>query len=157
MRRSAWRVLIAGSAAAAIGGAGWGLTRFAIAEGSMAPTLRDGDWVLARRLCRRPRRGDVVIFAHPHRDGFFLVKRVVALPGETVTIVRGAVLVDGEPQIEPWATGPTTPGGSWAVGPGQVFVLGDNRPASADDSRTHGPIARDAVGWRLLGRYWPPR
>ena len=130
------------------------VTRYAIAEESMAPALRAGEYVIAERWSGPPRRGDVVIF--PHASGLDLVKRVVGLPGEEVAISRGQVHVDGTPLAEPWADGPTYPDGAWTLGAGEVFVLGDHRPASADDSRAIGPVPLAALRWRLRVRYWPP-
>jgi signal peptidase I len=130
------------------------LRRYAIAEHSMRPALRAGDWVLARRLSGPPQRGDIVVFGHPGRSDFELVKRVVGLPGEHVGIDTGEVRVDGR-AADTWATGPTLPDGSWRLGPDEVFVLGDNRAMSSADSRTLGPIPTAATGWVILCRYRP--
>jgi signal peptidase I len=136
---------------------GRSLTRFAVAEESMAPSLLPGDYLLARRRKDRPpRRGDVVIFEHPGRDGFFLIKRIVGLPTEVVSIDDGRVLVDGRPIAEPWAGSRTTGDGRWSIGADEVFVLGDSRAASADDSRRLGPVALERIEWRAIARYWPP-
>jgi len=131
-------------------------TRFEIVEESMAPALLPGDYLFARRQRGPLARGQVVMFEHPHRDGFFLVKRVVAVGGESVDISGGQVNVDGRPLAEPWADGPTTDDGHWELRPSEVFVLGDARVASADDSRTLGPLAAEGIEWRAAFRYWPP-
>ncbi len=143
--------------AALVGGAAFtrSLRRYAIAEGSMEPTLRAGDFVLAVRS-RRPRRGHVVIFPHPTRDGFELVKRVVGLPGDHLVITGGQVHVDERALPEPWADGPTHPDGAWRLGDDEYFVLGDRRPLSSDDSRRLGPLSAERVRWRVPFRYWPP-
>jgi signal peptidase I len=130
--------------------------RFAVAEESMAPALLPGDYLVARRLRRRPRRGDVVVLTHPDRPSFHLIKRVVGLGGEKVDIVGGRVHIDGRPLAEAWANGPTRGDGSWHVGPDEAFVLGDSRALSADDSRTIGPVRLDDILWRATVRYWPP-
>lgn len=144
-------------AAAAVGlAATRDLARFAVAEGSMAPALLPGDYLIARRLRRRPARGDVAIFEHPARSHFHLIKRVVGLPGEEVDVIGGQVHIDGRPLAEAWASGPTLGNGSWQLGPAEVFVLGDSRALSADDSRTIGPVPIAAIGWRAALRYWPP-
>ncbi len=65
--------------------AAWRLRRYEIAEESMAPALLPGDYVIAVRRPRRIRPGDVVIFEHPDREGFTLVKRVVSVTGGKVT------------------------------------------------------------------------
>lgn len=153
-----------GFAAAALGIAvlavarSWGkVRRYAIAEGSMAPALSPGDWVVARRLTSIPKRGAIVVFPHPDGRGTELVKRVVALPGETVAIANGQVHVDGSVLAEPWADGPTLPDGDWALSPHEVFVLGDARPRSTADSRHIGPVTLSQARWEIAARYWPLR
>ncbi|MFQ5948229.1 MAG: signal peptidase I [Acidimicrobiia bacterium] len=131
------------------------LTRFEIAEDSMAPVLRAGDFVLTARSRAIPGRGDLVVFPHPHRSDFDLVKRVVGLPGERVDIANAQVHIDGSVLAEPWADGPTLPDGSWELGDEELFLLGDNRAASIDDSRHLGPFPLEGIPWRVVFRYWP--
>ena len=131
------------------------LRRYEIAEHSMQPAFDPGDYVIAQVRRGIPDRGDVVIFNHPKRPGFELVKRVVGLPGEDVAISNAQVHIDGSVLAEPWADGPTIGDGSWSLGDLEVFVLGDNRAHSAGDSRTVGPIPLGDVGWRVDFRYWP--
>lgn len=109
--------------------------RYEIADHSMEPALRPGDWVIALRRPRRIRRGDVVIVEHPRRPGFELVKRVASLGGDPAPDV--AMLV---PE-----------GGMW--------LLGDHAAAGSVDSRVLGPFPDDAVHARVLVRYhpFPPR
>ena len=130
-------------------------TRFSVAEESMAPALLPGDYLIAKRLRRPPTRGDVVVFEHPTRSGFHLIKRVVGLPGERVDIASGQVHVNARPLAEPWANGPTVGEGSWHLGAQDSFVLGDSRADSADDSRSLGPVTVDELQWRAVLRYWP--
>jgi len=119
-------------AVAAAAGTAAALTRrlvtYEIADRSMEPGLRPGDWVLGLR-CRSVRRGQVVVFEHPQRPGFELVKRVAAGPGEQV---------DGA-----------------ALGPGEMWVLGDNPAAGSVDSRVLGAIPGALLRARLLLRYRP--
>ena len=115
------------------------MRRFVVSELSMSPALAPGDRMLARRA-RRLRRGQVVFFPHPHHDDFWLVKRVIGLPGETVRITGGTVQVDGGVISEPWAGGATLPEGEWQVPPGHMFVLSDARHRTRADSRTLGPV-----------------
>lgn len=130
------------------------LRRYAIAEHSMQPALGAGDWVLARRVAGPLERGDIVVFGHRGRPRFELVKRVVGLPGEHVSIAAGEVTTDGR-AADTWATGPTLPDGSWRLGPDEVFVLGDNRASSSGDSRALGPIPVAHIGWVIWCRYRP--
>jgi signal peptidase I len=70
------------------------LVAYEISDRSMEPALRNGDWVLGTRQPRLVRRGHVVVFAHPMRPGFDIVKRVAAVAGEEVgrvTLGRGEV------------------------------------------------------------------
>lgn len=114
----------------------------------MEPTLHHGDYVVASNL-RVLSRGQVVVYEHPHTAGYMLVKRVVGLPGETVSISDEVVMVDGSTFEQ------RTPGGGmWELGADEVFVLGDNRSHSGADSRQLGPIP--IPGLMLVRmRYWP--
>jgi len=129
------------------------LRRYAIAEHSMQPSLNPGDWVLADRVTGSLRRGDIVVFGHPQRPELDLIKRVIGLPGESITIIAGTVRIDGR-GADQWAAGSTLPDGSWQLGPSEVFVLGDNRALSGD-SRALGPIPVAAIGWKVWCRYRP--
>ena len=146
---------LAGLAVLVLAGVRGALRRYVIAEQSMMPTLRDGDWVLAQRTTGRIERGEVIIFDHPRRPEFTLVKRVVGLPGDTVTIRNGQVYIDAAALAEPWADGPTRPDGEWEVAADEVFVLSDARTLTFADSRAFGPIHSAAARWRVRFRYWP--
>lgn len=131
------------------------LRRYEIAERSMEPALLPGDWVVAVPW-RRPRRGDVVVVPHPNRPEFELVKRVVGLPGETITADRnGVVFVGGRGGLDGWGRGATGPTMEWDIPRDCVFLLGDCREMSRDDSRTLGPIPVGDVDWQIRFRYWP--
>ena len=131
------------------------LRRYIIAEHSMEPTLDAGDWVVAQRISKPPKRSDIVIFKRPGMPGMELTKRVIGLPGEHVAIDNGQVHIDGVALAEPWADGPTMPEGEWSLGPQDTFVLGDARAVSGADSRTLGPIPLSEISWRVVYRYWP--
>ncbi len=137
---------------------------------SMLSTLHDGDWLLVWRLpyrFRAPRRTEVVICHYPGRYWkkipflpMSFVKRVMALPGETLEIIEGQTHINGTPVAEPFLdpahtrfrrtlTPRTIPGG-------QFFVMGDNRDSS-NDSRGVGPLRRRAIRGRAVCILWPPR
>ena len=119
---------------------------------SMEPTLHNGQPVVCLRLAKDYKRGDIASVRMP--NGEFLVKRVVAIAGDTVEIRDGEVLINGE--ILNDGFGPTERADSGTVEypltlkPGQIFVLGDNRSVSTD-SRTFGPIAATQSRGRILG------
>ncbi len=106
-----------------------------VSGSSMAPTLLQGEILLIDRLTlflRSPRRGDLVIFENPS-TGEELIKRVVALPGETVDLVNGVVYIDGRMLDE--STYSPSAGEDYApivVPEDAVFVLGDDRKGSLD-------------------------
>lgn len=127
---------------------------------SMEPSLLDEQRVVVEKITygflHGPRRGDVVVLDIPGQSDL-LIKRVVALPGETVEVRDGVVYIDGRPLDEPWATrqgGPDYP--PTLVPPLHVFVLGDNR-GNSNDSRTFGPVMVDWIVGRAWFIYWPPR
>jgi signal peptidase I len=159
---------------------------FYIPSGSMESTLNISDRVLVEKLTDRfgeVEHGDVVVFVHdepglepagpsnpvasffsslgqaiglvPPSDRDF-IKRVVGLPGDTITCERGRLVRNGEPVPEPYLDQGTTTEGckKTAVGPGQLFVMGDNR-TNSQDSRTFGVIRRSDVVGRAFVRIWP--
>ncbi len=125
---------------------------------SMEPNLHTNERLVIEKLTYRfhaPRRGDVVVLRDPAGSPELLIKRVIGLPGERVTIANGRVFVDGQPIEEPYLTQETQGGGrSWLVPPFTVFVMGDNRSASRD-SRVFGPVPLDQIVGRAVFRYWP--
>lgn len=136
-----------------------------ISAHSMENTLCDGQVVLVETLpVSVPKRADIVVL-HAGGQGDLVIKRIVGLPGDSIRIVRGTVLVNGNPLEEPYVHhGPLyqRAADSWPVdinGAGQrdivvpegnLFVLGDNRGQSLD-SRVWGPVAqKDVAGYLLL-------
>jgi signal peptidase I len=148
-------ILIAGTAGLAARAVYDRFGRFEVSEASMSPALRPGDYVVTDRAPRSAGRGDIVVFEHPNRSSFFLVKRIVGMPGERPTIESGQALVDGTPLDAPWTTDETGPDGTWELAPDQAFVLGDARWMSAGDSRELGPVSIEQLGMRIVFRYWP--
>jgi signal peptidase I len=124
---------------------------------SMEPNLYRGYRVMTEKVSyhfHTPRRGDVVIADRPG-DEMALIKRVVALPGETVAVRDGHTFINGQQIEEPWVThfgGPSYP--PTVVPPDHVFILGDNRSVSRD-SRAIGPVSVDSIKGHAWLVYWP--
>jgi len=120
----------------------------------MTPTLADGDRLLVSRFAyglEAPARGDIILLRDPSRPGSECIKRILALPGETVRL-DGLI-----PSIQ--APGGTDASGadiSWTLGGRQYFVAGDNL-ARSTDSRSYGPVDRSAIIGRAWYRYASPR
>lgn len=126
---------------------------FVVEGASMEPTLTNRALVIVDTVFTSLRpfhRGDVVVFRYPRNPTIEYVKRVIALPGETVTVAHGYVFVDGRPLDEPYLREPVRYfWGPARVPEGNVFVLGDNRNSSSD-SHVWGPLPVDLV----VGRAW---
>jgi signal peptidase I len=132
------------------------LVPFHIPSGSMRPTLRPGDHVLVDRL-QAPRRGDLAVFREPG-SGQTVLKRIVAVGGQTVAIEDGALYVDGRRRHEGYANPKAIDSvyfGPVRVPRGAVFALGDNR-ADSLDSRSFGAVPLSRMVGRVVARIWPP-
>ena len=132
--------------------------RFRVEGDSMQPNLHPEQYVLVDKVSYRlgqPRRGDIVVFQYPLATERDFIKRVVGLPGETVTVSGGAVSINGQPLNEPYIAAPPAYNNTWTLSPDQYFVLGDNRAMSCD-SRRWGIVPRDNIIGRAELTYWPP-
>jgi signal peptidase I len=159
---------------------------FYIPSGSMESTLNISDRVLVEKVSYRfgdIERGDVIVFVHDEPGvevprpsnpvvGFFsslgqaigvvppsdrdFIKRVIGLPGDTITCRGGKVIRNGQPVTELYLDPGTQTDGCTrtTVAPGQLFVMGDNRDNS-QDSRVFGPIRQSDVVGRAFVRIWP--
>lgn len=128
---------------------------------SMEPSFVDGDRLIVSRinyLLGQPARGEVIVFnsLNPNEPGVMLIKRVVGLPGETVSMVDQQVHINGVPLNESYTKEACNrcPDQSWVLGLDEYFVMGDNRNAS-QDSRRFGAVGRDHIVGEVLFRYWP--
>ena len=136
---------------------------------SMAPTLQPGDRVLTNKFVydfTDPEKGDLVVFESVDESkDEEIVKRVVGLPGDEISVERGVLLVNGETTYEPYIATPesTTPRkipgvdtfGPLVVPQHHFFVMGDNRTNSYD-SRFFGPIPEENLVGEVSLRFWPP-
>ena len=118
---------------ATVAAAGWAFLRYrpsrvAIEGPSMAPTLLPGDWVLVVTP-RSYRAREIVVVEHPGRPGYEMVKRVIAVPGDTV--------------------------GGRVLGQDEYWIEGDFEQASSD-SRRFGPVTTEELKAKVVLVYWPP-
>lgn len=133
-----------------------------IPSGSMEKTIMTGDRLFGSRLAFKnvdPQRYDIVIFKYPDDESRLFVKRVIGLPGETVTIVNGKVYINDskEPLLDSFCPEkPTGSFGSFKVPEGCYFMLGDNRQHS-NDSRfwTNKFVEKGKIIGKAGLRYWP--
>ena len=152
---------------------------YRIPSSSMEPTLhcaRPGAWCLAasndRILVNRlaydlesPKRGQIVVFTAPPTtakcgpgdSGSTFVKRLIGLPGDTVSERNGFISINGKPLAEPYVDPALRDhkSGTWHVPAGRYFFLGDDRVHSCD-SRVWGSVPRRSLIGPVLLTYWPP-
>ena len=133
-----------------------------IPSGSMENTIMTGDRVVGNRLSyltKDPERYDVIIFKYPDDESQLFIKRIIGLPGETVTIRDGKVYINDstEPLRDDFC--PETPVGDFGpyeVPEGCYFMLGDNRNVSKDSRYWLNPyVEKDKIIGKAFLRYWP--
>jgi len=132
---------------------------------SMEPTFKSGQYIFTSKVTykfRGMQRGDIVVFHSPKNPDIEYIKRVIGLPGDTVLISGSNVYVNARLITENYIAAPTTllPGNfaqdniPIIVEDGFIFVMGDNRPRSAD-SREFGPVPISSVVGQVFFRYFP--
>jgi signal peptidase I len=136
---------------------------FNIEGTSMEPSLHDQELILVDKwtyLFRPPARGDVIVFVAPPQPTQDYIKRVIGLPGDTITIMNTTVIVDGVTLNESYVD-PNNQGNIYdykhiheVVPSNEYFVLGDNRKGSSD-SRDWGFVPRKNIIGRAAFVYWP--
>jgi len=137
---------------------------FVIKGNSMEPNFHQGDYLIVDEISYRfkePQRGDVVVFRYPQDTSQRFIKRIIGLPGETVSIEGGKITI-GE-GIEERILDESTylprqnyfDNVSLSLKEDEYFVLGDNRFASFD-SRKWGSLPRDYIVGRVILRTWLP-
>ncbi len=172
-----WAITIIGAILIVLALKQWVVNPYRIPSSSMEPTLHCAesasspgcrahfsDRVLACRICldfESPSRGDIIVFKTPPKaeqqcgEGGTFVKRLIGLPGETVSEKAGQVYIDGKALKEPYVKFHDTQTGSWQVPPGKYFFMGDNRAQSCD-SRQWGSVPRGNLIGTVFFVYWPP-
>jgi signal peptidase I len=173
-----WIITIGGAVLIVLALKAWVVNPYRIPSSSMEPTLhcarpapgceaRFSDRVLANRFVyhfRNPKRGEIIVFKTPPEAkarcgaGGTFVKRLIGLPGETVSERDGIVYINGqqlvEPYIKPERRDHEQPR-EWTVPKGDYFFMGDNRAESCD-SRVWGPVPRENLIGEVFFVYWPP-
>jgi signal peptidase I len=174
-----WIITIGGAILIVLALKAWVVNPYRIPSSSMEPTLhcarpaqgceaRFSDRVLANRFIyhfRDPKRGEIIVFKTPGPNpvcndghpGETFVKRLIGLPGETVSEKNGYIFINGHPLEEPYVQAERRDhmSGTWKVPPGDYFFMGDNRNQSCD-SRTWGPVPRKNLIGEVFFVYWPP-
>ena len=137
---------------------------FVIQGASMEPNFHERDYLIVDELSyrfRHPERGEVVVFKYPLDTTKRFIKRIVGLPGETVEIKNGEIIITDvqnktfvlkEPYIPAELQAPNM--AAYKLSEGQYFVLGDNRPYSFDSQDWGKLPMRDIIG-RVQFRLWP--
>ena len=124
---------------------------------SMFPIFKDGELLLTEKISYRfskPQRGDVVVFEAPVGHHVDFIKRIIGLPGETVSVQDGSVFINGRRMEESYLNIETSGDEIRTLGEFEYFVMGDNRPSSSD-SRVFGPIEENKIQGRVFFVYWP--
>jgi signal peptidase I len=174
-----WVLTIAGAIVIVFGLKMWVVNPYRIPSSSMEPTLhcakpapgceaQFSDRVLANRFIyhfRSPKRGEIIVFQTPPEAkircgaGGTFVKRLIGLPGETVSERDGFVYINGVQLHEPYISADRRdhePPRTWTKIPkGYYFFMGDNRAQSCD-SRVWGPVPRKNLIGEVFFVYWPP-
>lgn len=137
-----------------------------VSGSSMVPTFQNGDFLVTEKVSYKvgsPQRGDIIVLKNPRDESVEFIKRIVAIPDDTIMIEENSVFINGERIEEPYlAPGTPTPPGEFLangnlirVGANQYFVFGDNRSHSSD-SREWGGVSRKEIVGKAFFRYWPP-
>ena len=127
---------------------------------SMLPVLEDQDRLFINKLAYRVgeiHRGDVVVFLYPHDHEKSYIKRVIALPGDTLRIDHGQVYVNDarvEESYVPRQFEDDRSQPEMTVPKHEYFVMGDHRSVSSD-SRDFGPVDRELIYGKAAFVYWP--
>ncbi len=139
---------------------------FIVSGASMEETFYTGEYLIIDQVTYHfdePARGEVIIFRYPRDPSKFFIKRVIGLPGETISIIDNEVTISNqnspngfvldEPYIAQMT--PTAPF-TTTLSEDEYFVMGDNRDKSSD-SRTWGPLEEDKIIGRAWVRLFPPQ
>lgn len=136
---------------------------FVVSGNSMYPTFQSGEYLIVDETTKyigEYHRGDVVILRYPNDPSKFFIKRVIGLPGETITIQNGEVSITSATQkeplhlSEPYVKNAKFDSSARTLDNEEFFVMGDNR-AQSSDSRVWGPVPRRYMDGKALVRLFP--
>ncbi len=137
---------------------------FQVNGASMQPNFISNEYVVVDEVTYHfdnPVRGQVIVFHDPLDESEYFIKRIIGLPGDTISIRNGKVLINGSVLDEPYLPAGVIVSGDAVypkLAPNQFFVMGDNRLESFD-SRSWGPVNKsEIVGVVRVGiDFWPPK
>lgn len=137
---------------------------FIVRGASMEPNFHNGDYLIIDEISYRfkdPQRGEAIVFKSPSNPSQRYIKRIIGLPGETIEIREGKIIILKDKTSQILDESDYLPSSSQTLGDFKIslkeneyFVLGDNRPFSAD-SRKWGPLPRENIIGRVFLRAWP--
>lgn len=138
---------------------------FIVSGDSMVDTFESGEYLIVDQVTyyfEEPKRGEVVIFRYPRDPSKFFIKRVIGLPGDTIEIIDGQVIITNDEHPDGWTLSEPYIGPMPAAAPlievldeREYFVMGDNRSRSSD-SRAWGVLQEERIVGRALVRLFPP-
>lgn len=139
---------------------------FIVSGASMEDTFHNNEYLVVDRISYRfhePQRGDVIIFRYPNDPSKFFIKRIIALPNETINLSGTSVEIINSENPEGFSLnenyaqlGSGSRAQSVTLGEEEYFVMGDNRDHSSD-SRVWGLLSRDEIVGRAFLRLLPPQ
>ncbi len=121
---------------------------------SMEPHLKEGDVLLLDKLSYRffkPSRNDIVVITQDSKN---MIKRIIGLPGETISYKDNILYIDGKAYEEVNIEVATADFDQVSLGEDEYFVMGDNR-INSSDSRDFGPVSKEHIIGRVVIRLWP--
>ena len=136
-----------------------------VSGNSMVPTMHNGDYLITEKVSyrfRSPKQGEIIVLKNPRNESQDFIKRIIAVPGDTLQIAGSFVYINGTALKEEYLpAGTVTSAGAFVregdiikAGDNQYFVFGDNRDHSSD-SREWGPVTKEEVIGRAFFRYFP--
>ncbi len=136
---------------------------FIVSGSSMVPTFQNGQYLIVDELTyhlHQPKRGDVIVFKYPNDKTKYFIKRIIGLPGDTVSIYGSKVTIkngeypDGLVLDETYVKNKSDNKVEITLKPDEYYVMGDNRSASSD-SRVWGTLPKDLIIGRAYLRLFP--